>query len=86
MTIRIAGMFLYLMTILMINFLVQGFASQSIDRTLGKYDRSVKCSEIYDMYSNEDLELMASDEYFYYYKDGYKFNRKIQPTLQCFCL
>ena len=35
----------------------------------------------------ENLEHMASDEFSYYYeKDGFKYDRKIQPTLQCFCL
>lgn len=39
------------------------------------------------MYSDKQLENLASDEFYQeYVMDGIKRGRKIEPTLQCFCL
>ena len=54
---------------------------------MGKYRMHTPCEDIYDMYSDKQLENLASDEFYQQYvKDGLKKGRKIEPTLQCFCL
>lgn len=54
---------------------------------MGKYRLHTPCADIYTMYSEKQLENLASDEFYWeYVKDGLKNGRKIEPTLQCFCL
>ena len=45
---------------------------------IGKYDRSTPCDDILQMYTIQDLEHIASDEfYFYYVKDGLSRGKQI---------
>jgi hypothetical protein len=54
---------------------------------MGKYRLHTPCADIYDMYTDNQLENLASDEFYWeYVKDGIKNGRKIEPTLHCFCL
>jgi hypothetical protein len=49
---------------------------------MGKYRTHTPCEDIYDMYSDKQLENLASDEFYQeYVMDGIKRGRKIEPTL-----
>jgi hypothetical protein len=66
----------------MLNYFCQSFASGYIDSMAGKYDYTISCDEILDMYNMNDLEHMAADEFQYFYDiQGDKTTRKIQPSL-----
>ena len=56
-------MFIFLLCILMLNYFCQSFASGYIYSMAGKYDYTISCDEILDMYNMNDLEHMAADEF-----------------------
>ena len=60
---KIMYMFIFLLCILMLNYFCQSFASGYIDSMAGKYDYTISCDEILDMYNMNDLEHMAADEF-----------------------
>lgn len=72
------------MSILIFNFFVQGLASGYIESLTRKYNRSISCEDILEMYTMNDLEHTAADEFQYFYNKEAE-DRKIQPTLECFC-
>ena len=53
---------------------------------IGKYDDSINCQEMSNMYDKEKLSLLAADEWIAFYKNGEEdTGRQISPTLSCFC-
>ena len=73
-----------MLSILILNFFVQSLASGYVESLTGKYNRSISCEDILDMYNIKDLEHTAADEFQYFYNKEAG-DRKIQPTLKCFC-
>ena len=54
-------------TVLFITFLITTYAKGVTNDTIGKYDDSIKCSELANMYDAETLQKLASDEWIDYY-------------------
>lgn len=72
--------------VLVITFLAT-FKAKDIQNTLvGKYDTSISCTELRDMYTDQQIQTMAADEWYAYYEGGgMEENRDISPALGCFC-
>jgi hypothetical protein len=47
----------------MINYFCQSFALGYIESMKGKYEKTISCDEILQMYNINDLEHMAADEF-----------------------
>lgn len=79
---KILRMFIILLCILMLNYFGQSFAMSYINFLTSKYEKTISCDKIHEMYNLNDLEHMAADEFEYFYnKQGDEKTRKIQPTL-----
>lgn len=72
--------------VLGITFMATFKAKDMTNTLIGKYDTSIKCSELRQMYSDEQIKTLAADEWFDYYKNGGEENgRSIAAQLGCFC-
>lgn len=63
MTKKIIALIIYLLIILMFNFICQISAAHRINFLVGKYSDNISCDEIFEMYSPEELEQHAADEF-----------------------
>lgn len=71
---------------LFLTFCVAFKAKATTTELTGKYDVSIKCSELSKIYSKEQLSSLAADEWLDYYKNGGQDeDRQIAGTLACFC-
>jgi hypothetical protein len=88
-TLRAAKAFVILcavLAVLFITFLATFKAKDIQNKLVGKYDTSIKCSELKDMYTDEQIQTMAADEWYAYYRGGgIDEDRNISPALACFC-
>jgi hypothetical protein len=88
-TLRAAKAFMILVAVLVVLFItfLATFKAKDIqNRLVGKYDTSIKCSELKDMYTDEQIQTMAADEWYEYYRGGGMENEmNISPALACFC-
>jgi len=66
---KIILLLIYFLCILMFNFFCQSWAAHSIKLSVGKYSDDMPCDEIFEMYSPEDLEHFAADEFFHFYQN-----------------
>ena len=72
--------------VLFLTFCVTFKAKASQRILIGKYDMSIKCSELNKIYSYPQLSQLAADEWVDYYKNGgEEMDRQISGTLACFC-
>ena len=72
--------------VLFLTFCVTFKAKASTKILIGKYDMSIKCSELSKIYSYPQLSQLAADEWIDYYKNGgEEMDRQISGTLACFC-
>ena len=72
--------------VLFLTFCVTFKAKASTKILIGKYDMSIKCSELSKIYSYPQLSSLAADEWVDYYKNGgEEMDRQISGTLACFC-
>jgi hypothetical protein len=72
--------------VLFITFCVTFKAKDATTQLVGKYDVSIKCSELDKIYSYPQLTNLAADEWQdYYTKGGEETDRQIAGTLACFC-
>ena len=67
---KMALLLLYFLLILMFNFTFQVYAHHSINMSIGKYSESTPCEDIIQMYTIEDLEKHAADEFLYFYQNA----------------
>lgn len=86
---RAAKAFMILVAVLVVLFItfLATFQAKSMQNSLvGKYDTSIKCSQLKDMYSDSQIQTMAADEWYAYYEGGgAEEDRNISPALGCFC-
>lgn len=86
---RAAKAFMILVAVLVVLFItfLATFQAKSMQNTLvGKYDVSIKCSQLKDMYSDAQIQTMAADEWYAYYQGGgAEEDRFISSALGCFC-
>ena len=67
-------------------FVIAFLAKDAQKDLVGKYDVSIKCSELAKIYPNQQMQMMAADEWLDYYKHGGEdIGRQISGTLSCFC-
>lgn len=67
-------------------FVIAFLAKDAQKDLVGKYDVSIKCSELAKIYPNQQMQMMAADEWLDYYKHGGEdIGRQISGTLACFC-
>jgi hypothetical protein len=53
---------------------------------IGKYDNALSCGEVSHIYSHPQLQQLAADEWFdFYKKGGQEMERQISENLACFC-
>ena len=72
--------------VLFLTFCVTFKAKDATKTLVGKYDVSIKCSELDKIYSRQQLSNLAADEWIEYYKKGgEEMDRQISGTLACFC-
>ena len=72
--------------VLFLTFCVTFKAKDATKLLIGKYDVSIKCSELDKIYSKPQLSNLAADEWIEYYKKGGEdMGRQISGTLACFC-
>ena len=72
--------------VLFLTFCVTFKAKDATKMLVGKYDVSIKCSELSKIYSRQQLSNLAADEWLDYYKNGGEdMDRQISGTLACFC-
>ena len=72
--------------VLFLTFCVTFKAKASTKILIGKYDMSIKCSELSRIYSYPQMSQLAADEWIDYYKNGgEEMERQISGTLACFC-
>ena len=84
--VRMLFIIIAVSTVLFITFLMTTYAKGVTNDTIGKYDESIKCSELEKMYDAETLQKLAADEWIdYYRKGGEDMDRLISSDLSCFC-
>lgn len=67
-------------------FVIAFLAKDAQKDLVGKYDVSIKCSELAKIYSEGQLTNLAADEWLDYYKHGgEETGRQINGNLACFC-
>lgn len=67
-------------------FVIAFIAKDAQKDLVGKYDVSIKCSELAKIYSDGQLTNLAADEWLDYYKHGgEETGRQINGNLACFC-
>lgn len=67
-------------------FVIAFFAKDAQKELVGKYDVSIKCSELAKIYPAAQLSNLAADEWQDYYKHGgQEIGRQVSGTLACFC-
>lgn len=67
-------------------FVIAFIAKDAQKDLVGKYDVSIKCSELDKIYSEGQLTNLAADEWLDYYKHGgEETGRQINGNLACFC-
>ena len=72
--------------VLFLTFCVTFKAKAATASLTGKYDVSIKCSELSKIYSGPQLSNLAADEWIDYYRHGGEEDeRQIAGTLACFC-
>ena len=72
--------------VLLLTFMVTFKAKSATKELIGKYDVSIKCSELSKIYDYPQLSKLAADEWLdYYKKGGEEDDRQISGTLACFC-
>lgn len=72
--------------VLFITFCVTFKAKDATTSLVGKYDVSIKCSELDKIYAGPELAKLAADEWQDYYTNGgEEVDRQIAGTLACFC-
>ena len=72
--------------ILLITFMVSFQAKDMEKDLIGKYDNALSCGEVSHIYSHPQLQQLAADEWFdYYKKGGQEMERQISENLACFC-
>ena len=83
---KIGLLLVYFLLILMFNFSFQRWAEHSKSISISKYSDYTPCEDILQMYTIEDLEKHAADEFLYFYQNERTLRKgKIQNTLSCFC-
>ena len=81
--VKIIGVIMF---VLLLTFLVTFKAKATQKELIGKYDVSIKCSELSKIYSYPELSKLAADEWVNYYEQGgEEQGRQIEGTLACFC-
>ena len=84
--IRMFFIIIAVSTVLFITFLITTYAKGVTNDTIGKYDDSIKCTELNNMYDSATLQKLAADEWQdYYTKGGEEDDRLISSDLSCFC-
>ena len=84
--VRLLFIIIAVCTVLFITFLITTYAKGVTNDTIGKYDDSIKCSELAKMYDAETLQKLAADEWVDYYEHGGEdMERLISSDLSCFC-
>ena len=72
--------------VLFLTFMVTVYAKNTTNELVGKYDDSLNCNELKNMYDAKTEEKLAADEWLDYYKNGgEEQGRQIAPVLSCFC-
>ena len=72
--------------VLFLTFLVTVYAKNTTNELIGKYDDSLNCNELKNMYDAKTEEKLAADEWLEFYKNGgEEQGRQIAPVLSCFC-
>lgn len=72
--------------VLALTFFMTTYAKNVTNDTIGKYDNSVKCSELNRIYDSKQMSLLAADDWVDFYQNGGDdVDALIPPTLSCFC-
>ena len=56
--------------VLFLTFMVTVYAKNTTNELVGKYDDSINCKELKNMYDSKTEEKLAADEWLDYYKNG----------------
>ena len=72
--------------VLFLTFMVTVYAKNTTNELVGKYDDSLNCNELKNMYDAKTESSLAADEWVDFYKNGgEEQGRQIAPVLSCFC-
>lgn len=80
------AVFLAIGLVLLVTFAMTTYAKNLTNETIGKYDDSIKCSELNKIYDSATLAKLSADDWLDYYQNGGDdMDMLIPPTMSCFC-